>query len=100
MEALLSSDSEPVLPLMLPDLRPDEPLGDTLTTQDLALDYIEGEVGRHDWTHNWKQHKTQHGEALKEKVSQWLNHYEIDHDPQGIIDYIDSTVATKSGKWR
>lgn len=98
VEALL--DGPQVLP---PDLPPwvDEPEGydEALDTHDLALEYIEGEVGRHDWEHNWKQHKSQNGKALREKVQAWLRHYEIDHDPDAIIRYIDDELMLRPGKW-
>lgn len=70
-----------------------------MITQDLALEYIEGEVGRFDWEHNWPQHKKRHGDALREKVAAWLSTFEIDHDPQAIIDYIDNELMKRPGKW-
>ncbi len=70
-----------------------------LDTVDLALEYIEGEVGRHDWEHNWKQHKAKHGNNLHEKVAAWLEHYGIDHDPFAIIRYINDELMMRPGKW-
>ncbi|MHC4332494.1 MAG: hypothetical protein ACYSUV_01940 [Planctomycetota bacterium] len=68
-------------------------------TSDLAAEYIEGEVGRHDWQHNWPQHKNNNGKALREKVLAWLRHYEVDHDPDAIIKYLDDMHKMRPGKW-
>ncbi len=95
VEAMLGG----IMPSQLPDMVQDEPLDRRWALQDIALEYMEGEVGRHDWKRNWKDHKARHGESLKEKVAAWMKHYEIDHDPQGLIDYIDGELSLKDGKW-
>lgn len=69
------------------------------TIDDVAADYMENEIGRHDWSVNWPKYKSKHPD-LKAKVQSWLERYEIDHDPQGLIDFLDRMVATRSGKWR
>ena len=93
-------DGPQVLP---PDLPPwvDEEVGydPKLDTHDLALEYVEGEVGRHDYQHNWQQHKSKHGQNLRERVAAWLRHYEVDHDPEAIISYIDDELMVRPGKW-
>lgn len=89
----------PILPPELPDLGQDEPLDSRWTVQDAALEYIEGEIGRHDWKHNWEDHKKRHGERLKDYVASWLRHFEMDHDPQGLIDFIDGDLTQQDGKW-
>jgi hypothetical protein len=100
VEAMLDGTTTvPVMPVSLPDLVQDTPLDARWALQDIALEYMEGEVGRHDWKRNWKDHKARHGGSLKEKVQAWLNHFEIDHDPQGLIDYIDSELSIQDGKW-
>lgn len=68
-------------------------------TEDVALDYIENEVGRHDWAENWKKLKGKHP-GMKHRVQAYLDRYEIDHDPQGLIDYLDRMVTTRTGKWK
>ena len=88
--------------VMPPDLPPwveeEEGYDKSLDTEDLAAEYLEGEVGRHDWTHNWPQHKSQHGNSLREKVQAWLKLYEIDHDPDALIAAIDAKIKKDSGK--
>ena len=100
VEAMLDGTATvPDLPSALPDLVQDTPLDSRWALQDIALEYMEGEVGRHDWKRNWADHKKRHGESLKDKVAAWLRHFEIDHDPQGLIDYIDGELSLQDGKW-
>lgn len=99
VETLLDGPQE-----MPPDLPPwveeEEGYHKSLDTEDLAAEYIEGEVGRHDWTHNWTQHKSKHGKDLRAKVMAWLKLYEIDHDPDAIISAIDAKVKKDhQNKW-
>jgi len=69
-------------------------------TADLAAEYIEGEVGRFDWQHNWPKHKENSGSDLGTKVADWLRHYEVDHDPAAIVNYLDDLLARNpEGKW-
>lgn len=67
--------------------------------EDVALDYVENEVGRHDWSANWQKLKQKHPD-MKSKIQAWLQRYEIDHDPQGLIDFLDRMVTTRPGKWK
>lgn len=92
-------DGAHVRPADLPDEQEPEPLHPQWETQDIALEYIEGEVGRFDWERNWKDHRASNGNRLRERVQSWLQHYEIDHDPQAIIDYIDNELMMRPGKW-
>ena len=70
-----------------------------LEVHDFAADYIENEVGRHDFLKNWTRHKQKNGDKLKEKVAAWMNYFNVDHDPQALIDYIDSNLAKRRGPW-
>jgi hypothetical protein len=65
--------------------------------EDTALDFVENEVGRHNWKENWQKWKAK--PDLRATVQAWLHRYEIDHDPQGLIEYIDRLSATRHGKW-
>lgn len=98
VETLL--DGPQIMPPDLPPWTEEKPFdGTALSTEELALEYIEGEVGRHDWQHNWPQHKAKHGGSLKEKVAAWLKHFEVDHDPDAIVRYIDDELMMRPGKW-
>ena|ERR1051326_3173541 len=98
MESDVSSTTAHMAPPALPDPVSDEPFDDTtFLTANLACDYVEGEVGRYDWERNWAEQSR--SQDLKARVAAWLQFYEIDHDPQAIIDYIDNMAATRPGKW-
>ena len=56
-------------------------------------------MGRHDWSKNWPQFKSKYPD-YKEKVKAWLDRFEIDHDPQGLVDYLDGLVTDRVGRWR
>lgn len=87
-------------PPALPDERePDDDFSE-FETHELACDFIEQEVGRLDYKRNWGKLKERHKrEGLAQKVKRWLNHYEIEHDPQGLVDYIDRMVNRYPGRW-
>ena len=72
-----------------------------LDTEDLALLFMENEVGRHRWQKNWPKWKEQFQDenALKQRINTWLNYIQVDHNPQEIIDYLDRMVANQVGKW-
>jgi len=67
-------------------------------TEDLALTFMETEVGRHDWLNNWATVKA--SGDIRQKVGDWLKVMEIDHDPDALVDYLDHLAATRTGKWQ
>ena len=100
VETMLDGPPEKWVPPELPPPVAPKPYDHSvLDTHDLALEYIEGEVGRFDWTHNWPQHKKKHGELLPEKIGAWLHCIGIRHDPVAIIDFIDNELMNRQGKW-
>jgi len=70
-------------------------------TEDLALDFMESEVGRHRWNKNWPKWKEQFQDenALRQRINSWLKYIQVEHDPQEIIDYLDRMVENQVGKW-
>lgn len=69
--------------------------------EDTAYDYVEREVGRHDWKRNWPKFRERHGQGLRERIAGWLKRYELEHhDPQSIIDFLDLMVRTRHGTWK
>lgn len=56
---------------------------------DAAYDFLESEVGRFDWHRNWPDYKKKHGDKTKERVASWLRHFEMDHDPDAIVKFLD-----------
>jgi len=67
-------------------------------TEDLALTFLEEEIGRFDWQNNWKTVKAT-GNA-REKVQRWLEALNIEHSPDEIVTYLDQYVAKQAGRWR
>jgi len=66
-------------------------------TEDLALSFMEDEVGRFDWANNWA--KVKELGTARQKVQEWLNALQIEHDPDEIVSYLDKMVAERSGRW-
>ena len=67
-------------------------------TEDLALTFVEEEVGRFDWQKNWEQVKAK-GD-VRQKIERWLEALNVDHSPDEIIAYLDRATAERAGRWR
>ena len=70
----------------------------SLDTEDLALTFMEEEVGRFDWQKNWEAVKAR-GD-VRQKVQRWLEALNVDHNPDDIIAYLDKATAERAGRWR
>lgn len=66
-------------------------------TEDLALTFMEEEVGRFDWRNNWPKIKEQ-GNA-RQRVQDWLNAIHVEHNPDEIVSYLDQLLDGRSGRW-
>lgn len=66
-------------------------------TEDLALTFMEEEIGRHDWQNNWEKVK-QRGDVLI-RIQNWLDALRIKHDAQAILDYLDRLGKERVGRW-
>lgn len=66
-------------------------------TEDLALTFMEEEVGRFDWRNNWPKIKEQG--LARQKVQAWLEALRVEHDPDEIVAFLDSMVTGRSGRW-
>lgn len=66
-------------------------------TEDLALTFMEEEVGRFDWKNNWPKIKAT-GTA-RQKVQEWLNSLQVEHNPDEIVAFLDSMVDSRAGRW-
>lgn len=71
----------------------------TLTEEeamDLALDFLEQEVGRHDWKNNWKDIRSE----AHERVTAWFKRIGLNGvDPSPVISKIDHLSTTLYGTW-
>lgn len=66
--------------------------------EDLALTFVEEELGRYDWRNNWQRAK-QAGN-LRQRIIDWLNLIGTRHvDPDEIIDVVDRLVVERAGRW-
>jgi len=65
--------------------------------EDLALSFMENEVGRFDWANNWAKLKSD-GTA-RQKIQDWLDALQIEHDPGEIASYLDQLTAERAGRW-
>ena len=66
-------------------------------TEDLALLFVEEEVGRFDWRNNWQKIRAA-GVALQ-RIEAWLKAIKSGHDPDKIIEFIDRMARERSGRW-
>jgi len=66
-------------------------------TEDLALLFMEEEVGRLDWSNNWP--KIKESGTARQRVQNWLAALQIEHNPDEIISYLDKLVTERSGRW-
>lgn len=70
---------------------------------DLSLEFVENEVGRHDWSNNWPQYKQKHQteDALKAFIQTWLEGIGEQCDPSLLVIHIDGLCQSQTGKrWR
>ena len=69
----------------------------TADAEDLALLYMEEEVGRLDWANNWPKFK-QRGDIMA-RVQEWLDDLNVQLDPSEIINCLDQLVEKRAGSW-
>lgn len=69
-----------------------------MDTEDLALTFMEEEVGRFDWQKNWNAVK-ERGD-VRGKIQRWLKALNVEHNPDEIIAYLDKVTAERAGRWR
>lgn len=63
---------------------------------DLACDFIEQEVGRHDWKNNWRDIRHE----AEQRVSAWFNRIGLPGvDPTPVISKIDHMTTVLDGVW-
>jgi hypothetical protein len=69
----------------------------TPETEDLALLFVEEELGRFHWRDNWL--KTRRLGTARERVQAWLEAVDSNHDPDAIIEFLDRVAQERSGRW-
>lgn len=73
---------------------------DTDAVADAALEFVEQEVGRHDWKVNWPKFKENQGDGLERRIRSWLRYVQLDVEPTDIVAYLDKMVLEQAGRWR
>lgn len=66
---------------------------------DLAADFIENEIGRHDWMNNWTVWKDKHPD-YRERIRTWLEKLGENLPPEDLIQAIDRMKILVPGKWK
>jgi hypothetical protein len=74
------------------------PARQVLETEDIAADFIENELGRHDWARNWPAYKAKPG--LRDRIATWLASAGYQAEPEAVEKAIDQLILTRPGKWR
>lgn len=69
----------------------------SVDTEDLALSFMEEEVGRFDWSRNWA--KIKESGTARQKIQDWLTALQVEHDPDEIVSYLDRLTAERTGRW-
>lgn len=67
-------------------------------TEDLALQFVEDELGRFDFRVNWA--KVKEKGDVRQRIQQWLEALNADGNPDEIIEYLDRLVTDRAGNWR
>lgn len=65
--------------------------------EDLALLFMEEEVGRFDWAANWK--KLRADGVAEKRIQEWLDALNCDCDPREIAFYLDGMAENRTGRW-
>lgn len=65
--------------------------------EDVAANFIEDEVGRHDWVRNWEAFKDKNDPV--HRIEQWARGYAMRVDPNDVVSTIDQ-MAKIGGAWR
>lgn len=66
------------------------------SVDDVASDFIEQEVGRHDWVRNWDVVKAR--EDVVKMVGDWASGFAMRVDPREVVSHIDA-MAKSGGAW-
>lgn len=65
--------------------------------EDMAANFVEQALGRHDWLNNWKRLKEKKEE--EQRIRAWIGQYQIETDPQSIISVLDMWATGQHRQW-
>ena len=66
---------------------------------DLVATFVENELGRHDWLHNWPVWKLKNQDYLS-KIRSYFHQLGEDVNLEEVARYIDQMIITRPGRWR
>ena len=66
-------------------------------TEDLALLFVEEEVGRFDWRNNWPRIRA--AGVARQRIEGWLQAIHSHHDPDSLMAFLDWMVHERTGRW-
>lgn len=66
--------------------------------EDVAADYIEQQVGRHDWKNNWRVLKQKYN--MVERIAEWLESYQYAQTAEAVVKHLDDMAKGVAGSWR
>ena len=67
------------------------------STEDIAIEFIESEVGRYDWMRNWPVYKTKWSPV--HKVGAWMRRVGYEGSAKDVVRFIDWMVVNRPGRW-
>jgi len=67
--------------------------------EDLAADFVEQVIGRHDWMNNWPVWKGKNPD-YRERIRSWLEALGENLDPEELIQAIERMKLLTPGKWK
>lgn len=70
-----------------------------LEAEDAASDFIEQELGRHDWMNNWPTWKQKHPD-YRTKLGEWLQRAGYATSSEAVEKAIDDMILRTPGRWR
>lgn len=66
-------------------------------TDDLALTFVEDEIGRFDFSKNWEAAKRRGN--MQERIRIWLDKLNVDTPADELMNAIDRLVTSRPGRW-
>ena len=67
--------------------------------EDIALSFVEDEVGRFDWMNNWEKFKLKHNAVSKMRAYLKYMKYS-DVKAEDVVKFIDGLVVERPGRWK
>lgn len=70
-----------------------------LEVEDFVANFVENELGRHDWAANWSSYKVKYPDFL-DRIRTFFHRLGEDVNPSDISSHLDRMVISRPGRWR